>query len=101
VAIALFGKPSLIVHLGFDQSQLASPDWYKQPSHPYVEAIAKILDDLSQWPQVARLEFMVSPGNDPLTSLQVQLYRQTFSLTQQPSSICNNITTQKIYSFER
>jgi len=101
VAIAVFGKPSLIVHLGFDQAQLAAPDWYQQSSHPYVQAIAKILDDLSEWPQMGRLEFLVSPGIDPLTSLQVQLDRQTFPLSQRPSSICDNLTTQKIYSFER
>ncbi len=101
VAIAVFGKPSLIVHLGFDQAQLAAPDWYQQSSHPYVQAIAQILDALSEWPQMGRLEFLVSPGIDPLTSLQVQLDRQTFPLTQRPSSICDNLTTQKIYSFER
>ncbi len=101
VAIALFGKPSLIVHLGFDQSHLATPDWYKHSSHPYVKAIAKILDTLSQWPQTGRLEFLVSPGIDPMIGLQVQLDRQTFPLTVRPSSLCDNLTTQKIYSFER
>ncbi len=101
VAIALFGKPSLIVHLGFDQAHLATPDWYKYSSHPYVQAIAQILDALSKWPQMGRLEFLVSPGFDPLTGLQVQLDRQTFPLTVRPSSICERLTTQKIYSFER
>lgn len=101
VAIALFSKPSLIVHIGFDQAQLAAPDWYKNTTHPYVQAIAQLLDALSEWPQLGRMEFLVSPGIDPLTSLQVQLDRQTFPLTQRPSSVCNNLTTQKIYSFER
>lgn len=101
VAIAVFGKPSLIVHLGFDQAQLAATDWYQHSSHPYLQAITQILDDLSEWPQMGRLEFLVSPGIDPLTSLQVQLDRQTFPLTVRPSSICDNLTTQKIYSFER
>lgn len=101
VAIALFGKPSLIVHLGFDQAGIASPDWYKHSSHPYVKAIAKILDSLSEWPQLGRLEFLVASGIDPLTSLQVQIDRQTFPLTMKPSSVCDNLTTQKIYSFER
>ena len=101
VAIALFSKPSLIVHLGFDQPQLAASDWYQHKSHPYVQAIAQLLDALSEWPQLGRMEFLVSPGIDPLTSLQVQLDRQTFPLTQRPSSVCGNLTTQKIYSFER
>jgi 3,4-dihydroxy 2-butanone 4-phosphate synthase/GTP cyclohydrolase II len=101
VAIALFGTPSLIVNIGFDQSSLAAPDWYKDSNHPYIQAIAHILDELSGWPQVERLEFLVSSGVDPMTGLQVQLDRQTFSLTQPPSAICDNLTTQKIYSFER
>ncbi len=101
VAIALFGKPSLIIHLGFDQAHLAAPDWYKSSRHPYVQAIAQILDTLSEWPQVGRLEFLVSPGIDPLTSLQVQLDRQTFPLTVRPSSVCDHLTTQKIYSFQK
>ncbi len=100
VAIALFTNPSLIVHLGFDQPQLAAADWYKHSSHPYLLAIASILDALSEWSQLERLEFLVSPGIDPLTSLQVQLDRQTFPLIVKPSSICNSLTTQKIYSFE-
>lgn len=99
VAIALFEKPSLIVHLGFDQAHLAAPDWYKSSRHPYVQAIAQILDTLSEWPQLGRLEFLVSPGIDPLTSLTVQLDRQLFSLTQRPSSVCEHLETQKIYSF--
>ncbi len=101
VAIALFGKPSLIVNLGFDQAHLATVDWYKHSNHPYVEAIAQILDSLSEWPQVGRLEVMVSPGIDPLIGLQVQLDRQVFPLSVRPSSICDNLTTQKIYSFAR
>lgn len=101
VAIALFSKPSLIVHLGFDQAQLAASDWYQHRTHPYVQAIAQLLDALSEWPQLGRMEFLVSPGIDPLTSLQVQLDRQTFPLTQRPSSVCDNLTTQKIYSFEK
>jgi 3,4-dihydroxy 2-butanone 4-phosphate synthase/GTP cyclohydrolase II len=101
VAIALFGKPSLIIHIGFDQANLASPDWYQHPGHPYVRAIGQILDDISEWVQLGRLEFLVSPGVDPMIGLQVQLNRQTFPLTVKPSSICDSLTTQKIYSFER
>ena len=101
VAIALFGKPSLIVNLGFDQAQLATVDWYKHSNHPYVQAIAQILDSLSEWPQVGRLEVLVSCGIDPLIGLQVQLDRQIFPMTVRTSSICDNLTTQKIYSFVR
>lgn len=101
VAIALFGKPSLTVHLGFDQAKLAPPNWYSSRNHPYVQAIAEILNAIGEWPQVGRLEFLISPGVDPMTRLQVQLDRETFPLSQKPASVCDRLTTQKIYSFER
>jgi 3,4-dihydroxy 2-butanone 4-phosphate synthase/GTP cyclohydrolase II len=99
VAIALFGKPSLTFHLGLDQPKVAASDWYQQKSHPYLQAIAQIMDDLATWHYIHQLEFLVSPGVDPLTNLQVQLDRQSFSLNQPPSSIFNHLQTQKIYSF--
>ncbi|MBD2313588.1 bifunctional 3,4-dihydroxy-2-butanone-4-phosphate synthase RibB/GTP cyclohydrolase II RibA [Desertifilum sp. FACHB-1129] len=101
VAIALFSRPAIIIHLGLDQPQAASGDWYQHPEHPYLSAIASILDELASWPQVQRLEFLVSSGLDPLTGLQVQLDRQTFPLSQQPSSIVGSLETQTIYSFHR
>ncbi|MBF1990313.1 bifunctional 3,4-dihydroxy-2-butanone-4-phosphate synthase/GTP cyclohydrolase II [Fischerella thermalis] len=100
LAIALFDKPSLTVHLGFDQPRLATHDWYKQKNHPYVQAIGQILDYLVSLPYVHKLEFLISPGVDPLSNLQVQLDRQTFSAETLPSSICcEQLQTQKIYSF--
>ncbi|MCD8486498.1 MAG: bifunctional 3,4-dihydroxy-2-butanone-4-phosphate synthase RibB/GTP cyclohydrolase II RibA [Desertifilum sp.] len=101
VAIALFSRPAIIIHLGLDQPQAASGDWYQHSEHPYLSAIASILDELASWPQVQRLEFLVSSGLDPLTGLQVQLDRQTFPLSQQPSSIVGSLETQTIYSFHR
>lgn len=101
VAIALFGQSSLTFHLGFDQPNLATPDWYRQANHPYVQAIARLLDNLVSWPTLHHLEFLVSPGVDPLTSLQVQLDRQTFPISQLPSSVCDRLETQKIYIFSR
>ncbi|HEY9607471.1 MAG TPA: bifunctional 3,4-dihydroxy-2-butanone-4-phosphate synthase/GTP cyclohydrolase II [Allocoleopsis sp.] len=101
VSIALFGKPSLIVNIGFDQANLALADWYNHSNHPYLLAIAQILDELSQWSQLGRLEFLISSGVDPMVGLQVQLDRQTFPLSQQPSSICSSLALQTIYSFER
>lgn len=98
VAIAVFAKAPLIVHLGFDQPALASPDWYQQPNHPYLEAVTQILQDIQKWPYLQRLEFLVSSGSDPLTSLQVQLNRQTFPLNQL-STVVNHLEPQKIYSF--
>ncbi len=99
VAIALFGKPSLTVHLGFDQAKIAAADWYKQHNHPYLQAIAQILDSVAALPYIEQLEFLVSPGDDPLSGLQVKLDRQTFSKQTLPSSIFSQLETQKIYSF--
>jgi 3,4-dihydroxy 2-butanone 4-phosphate synthase/GTP cyclohydrolase II len=99
VAIALFSTPSLIFHLGFDQPQVAAANWYQEAGHPYLQAIFQILDDLATWPYLDRLEFLVSSGSDPMTNLQVNLDRQSLPLSQIPSSICQALETQKIYSF--
>ncbi len=106
VAIALFGRSSLLFHLGFDQAQLAAPDWYQHGGHPYVQAIAQLLDNLVTWPKVQQLEFMVSPGPDPMTNLQVQLDRQLFRMDKtlspeavKPSSLGDRLETQRIYVF--
>ena len=97
VAIALFSKPSLIFHLGFDQPNVATPDWYQQPGHPYLQAIGQILDNLATWQQIDQLEFLVSPGSDPLTNLQVKLDRATICKGTPPSSVFSQLETQKIY----
>ncbi len=123
LASALFGQSTLTFHLGFDQSELATPEWYRQPSHPYVRAIAEILDTLAAWPSVQQLEFLIATGDDPLTNLQVQLDRQIFRLVRslsgaehhrssdaaergqltpdsiKPSAVCQNLQTQRIYVF--
>ena len=99
VAIALFGKPNLTVHLGLDQPKVAAPDWYRQLGHPYLQAITQILDQLAAWPHIRSLEFLISPGVDPLTSLQVQIDRQSFPADTLPSSISSHLETQKIYTF--
>jgi 3,4-dihydroxy 2-butanone 4-phosphate synthase / GTP cyclohydrolase II len=98
VAIALFGENCLIVHLGFDQAGLTAPDWYGQVNHPYVQAIGQILGEVGNWPDLQKLEFMVSSGADPLKTLQVQLDRETFPLSEL-RGICDRLEPQKIYSF--
>lgn len=105
VAIALFGKSSLTFHLGFDQPNIVAPDWYTQPDHPCLYSIAQILDQLATWQPVEQLEFMISPGNDPMMQLQVQLDRQIFKLDKRataeikPSMLCDRLETQRIYVF--
>ncbi|HEY9818509.1 MAG TPA: bifunctional 3,4-dihydroxy-2-butanone-4-phosphate synthase/GTP cyclohydrolase II [Candidatus Obscuribacterales bacterium] len=107
MAIALFGKSSLTFHLGLDQANVAAADWYQDCTHPYVLAIGQILDNLATWSTVQQLEFLVSPGGDPFTNLQVKLHRQLFRLDQsngetlRPSELCGQLETQRIYVFSR
>ena len=99
IAIALFSSSSLIFHLGFDQSDLAKGDWYQDCNHPYLSGIIKILDNLADWQDVQQLEFLLASGDDPMTGLQIKLDRASYSLEQKPSSLCNNLESQTIYSF--
>ncbi|MGF1494927.1 MAG: bifunctional 3,4-dihydroxy-2-butanone-4-phosphate synthase/GTP cyclohydrolase II [Microcoleaceae cyanobacterium] len=99
VAVALFDESSLIFHLGLDQPCSIGSDWYQDAQHAHVKAIGKILDQVATWPGLQKLEFLVAPGCDPLTSLKVQLDRQVLSLAQPPSSICEQLKSQTIYSF--
>jgi 3,4-dihydroxy 2-butanone 4-phosphate synthase / GTP cyclohydrolase II len=101
LAIALFDKPSLTVHLGFDQANVAESDWYQQKGHPYLQAISQILDELVNLPYVHKLEFLISAGSDPLSNLQVQVDRQHFSHGTLPSSLSDRLETQQIYSFSK
>jgi len=97
VAIALFNHPSLIFHLGFDQSDLAKPDWYLDPSHPYLEAILHILTDLRNWSAVNYLEFLVSSGDDPMIGLQVKLDRRQLLPEESLFNLMKQLETQIIY----
>ncbi|XLQ12063.1 MAG: bifunctional 3,4-dihydroxy-2-butanone-4-phosphate synthase RibB/GTP cyclohydrolase II RibA [cyanobacterium endosymbiont of Epithemia adnata isolate EadnSB Bon19] len=99
VAIALFGSPSLIFHLGFKQGKIVNPHWYQNSKHPYLQTIAGILDELYGWKSIQRLEFLISSGDDPMLGLQVQLDRYTFPVTQKPSQYLKNLQMQTIYSF--
>ncbi|WP_051050436.1 bifunctional 3,4-dihydroxy-2-butanone-4-phosphate synthase/GTP cyclohydrolase II [Fortiea contorta] len=101
LAIAIFDQPSLTVHLGFDQPKVAACDWYQQHGHPYLQAVCQILDKLATLPYVQQLEFLISSGCDPLSNLQIQLDRQVLSLDTLPSTICDRLETQQIYSFSK
>ncbi|MEM7715252.1 MAG: bifunctional 3,4-dihydroxy-2-butanone-4-phosphate synthase/GTP cyclohydrolase II, partial [Cyanobacteria bacterium P01_A01_bin.68] len=87
LGLALFSEPSLTVHLGLDQANVASADWYKEKDHPYVQAVTNILDKMVELPYIQKLEFLISPGIDPLSKLQVKLDRQAFEISQLPSSL--------------
>lgn len=101
LGIALFDQPSLTVHLGFDQANIAESNWYQQKGHPYLQAICHILDEIATLPYIQKMEFLIATGSDPLSNLQVQLDRQTFSHGILPSSLKDNLHTQHIYSFSK
>jgi len=99
VAVAVFGKTSLVVHLGFEFPRSEEIDWYSNADHPYHQPLLRLLDDIARLPEISCLEFMVSNGSDPLIGLQVQLDRQPFPRQQLPSALGDRLTTQTIYSF--
>jgi 3,4-dihydroxy 2-butanone 4-phosphate synthase / GTP cyclohydrolase II len=101
VTVAVFDNPSMTIHLGFDQADLTKPDWFQDPEHPYIQAIAHILDGLAARSDLRQLEFLISSGSDPLTSLKVQLDRQILAASQLPSHVCDRLQTQTIYRFDR
>lgn len=99
VAQAVFGKDALVVHLGFEQTVQPDSDWYAQPQHPYRSAIASILSELgAALPQLKHIEFILSPGSDPLVGLQVQLDRVLLA-PNQPLGGDRPLATQTIYSW--
>ena len=101
LGIALFDQPSLTVHLGFDQANIAESNWYQQKGHPYLQAICQILDEIATLPYIQKMEFLIATGSDPLSNLQVQLDRQTFADGVLPSSLKGILQTQHIYSFSK
>lgn len=102
VANAVFSDAPLIVHVGFDQPQLAPTDWFKDLQHPYLQAIANILRELNQWQDLDQLEFMVATGDDPMIGLQIQLDREFLTWTEITQFIgANSLKTQTIYHFQR
>ncbi|MDB9411909.1 bifunctional 3,4-dihydroxy-2-butanone-4-phosphate synthase/GTP cyclohydrolase II [Microcystis aeruginosa] len=99
VANALFDRAPLIVHLGLDIRQGVSSNWYKNPSHPYLLVIDKILNDIKDWSEIERIEFLISDGDDSMTGLQMKLDRQKMS--NEDFSQLPQLATQIIYSFTR
>ena len=101
IAIALFSNANLIFHLGFDRPYLVNADWYQNASHPYLTGTLQILDNLAGWDEMNRVEFLIASGEDPMSSLQVKLDRQSHDLAEKPSSLSREIERQTIYSFCR
>jgi 3,4-dihydroxy 2-butanone 4-phosphate synthase / GTP cyclohydrolase II len=100
VANALFDNAPLIVHLGSDQASIVAKDWYSEPENAHWGAIANILDAVATWPELQRLEFLISTGEDSMTGLQGKLDRYRLSFDRPPSHLSGRLATQIIYSFQ-
>ena len=98
MAVALFGKSDLIVHLGLEQA-VEFPDWYQEAHHPQRGAIVQVLKDVANLPDLQQLEFIVSAGSDSFMGLQVQLQRQISPLANAAAVVDGPLQTQTIYSF--
>ncbi len=98
VGLALFDNPNLVVHLGFDQADVASPDWYRDPEHPYARAVAAILDALATWGDVRNLSFLISSGEDSMKGLQESLHREALTAGSKPSELRDSFQLQTIYT---
>ena len=59
----------------------------------------EMLDRISTWQDIERLEFLIADGEDSMMGLQVKLDRKTFPLTKKPSELCESLENQTIYSF--
>lgn len=101
IAISLFGKPSLIFHLGFEQEKQISSNWYQQKDNIYLNSILCFLDSLVlSWKEIVQIEYLLATGLDPMLGLQVKLDRKIISMDNVPSAI-DNLENQVIYSFRR
>ncbi len=101
VAVAVFGRASLIAQIGLDRAQAVKGEWYRETQAPTVKAIAHILDEVSNWSGLTQVEFLISPGNDSFTGLQMKLDRDPHELTELPSKLIDRWETQRIYSYEK
>jgi 3,4-dihydroxy 2-butanone 4-phosphate synthase / GTP cyclohydrolase II len=98
---ALFGNPSLTIHLGDDKPHLVSGEWYLEQDNPYLSSIDLILREIAKLPEVARLEYLIASGTDPLTRLQMQLEREHHSEFRSPRQLQSTLDRQTIYSWTK
>ncbi|NES66693.1 MAG: bifunctional 3,4-dihydroxy-2-butanone-4-phosphate synthase RibB/GTP cyclohydrolase II RibA [Okeania sp. SIO2D1] len=99
VATAVFAQAPLIVNFGLEKATLITSEWYQQSNNPYLEAIAKVLTEISQWENIFKLEFLIASGVDPMSTLQGKLKRHSFEITEL-LTVMEHLETQKIYSLK-
>ncbi|MGB3512931.1 MAG: bifunctional 3,4-dihydroxy-2-butanone-4-phosphate synthase/GTP cyclohydrolase II [Microcoleaceae cyanobacterium] len=100
VAMAIFTQAPLIVNFGLEQSTLTNSNWYQEVNHFYLQAITMILQDIARWSDLIKLEFLISTGLDPMTTLQIQLERQSFKKNDL-LKVFKNLQPQTIYNLQR
>ena len=98
VAKAIFEKPDLVLHVGLDQPSQADSDWFTQAQHPYMKAIAALMNTLQKWSFIEEIEFLVAPGADSLKNLQAKLDRVELSASELSNFQEISLSTQMIYS---
>ncbi|MEO0757116.1 MAG: bifunctional 3,4-dihydroxy-2-butanone-4-phosphate synthase/GTP cyclohydrolase II [Cyanobacteria bacterium J06648_16] len=103
VAIALFDQPPLIFNLGLSQPDKIDSTWYKSTdASPYLDSLGQLLTEMTTWPEIEQLDFLISGGSDPFTSLQVRLERQPFAWEAiAPAELFKQLDTQRIYTLSR
>ena len=105
VAIALFEQPPLIFNLGLAQADGISADWYQAPpaaSTDYLTSLQKLLTAITIWPEIEELDFLISNGSDPFTTLQVRLERQPFEWDSVSiDDIFDQLDTQRLYTLSK
>jgi len=100
LAIALFSQPSMIFPLGFDKPQMIESKWYENSQHFHLKTILHLLAEITQWENLATLQFLIAEGEDPWLSLQVQLERESVSKNNLLSQLTKSLQRQTIYVYE-
>lgn len=101
VSIALFSKPSMIFHLGFDKPNMVESNWYQDKNHPYLKAILAILTQITSWESLDNLQFLMADGEDPMLGLKVTLERKNIPQNVSINELDYLLETQTIYISEK
>ncbi|MEO1589712.1 MAG: bifunctional 3,4-dihydroxy-2-butanone-4-phosphate synthase/GTP cyclohydrolase II [Cyanobacteria bacterium J06632_22] len=104
VAIALFEQPPLIFNLGLAQPDAVSGTWYQSAvsAADHLTNLHKLLSVITTWPEIEQLDFLISNGSDPFTTLQVRLERQPFDWDGVLlDDIFEHLDTQRLYTLSK
>ncbi|MEO0539769.1 MAG: bifunctional 3,4-dihydroxy-2-butanone-4-phosphate synthase/GTP cyclohydrolase II [Cyanobacteria bacterium P01_A01_bin.105] len=107
VAISLFGPAALIFNLGLAQPNKMGRHWYRAGQQgtnkdDYRYRLSKILAMITTWPDIEQLDFLISSGSDPFTTLQVRLERQPYPWDAVAlDDIFEQLDTQRIYTLSK